>query len=225
MTGEIRQVTDSQRSLLTYVLIWVGVWGIPVSATTIMSAGEASAQAFCALRQPHRAQQRLFPESSSLETFTDEVTSAHRAEVKSELKFTVHQAELGLHTLYAAFKGEGESKEHIGYIHVRSEEGEWGLIEITWALTPDLKIRDFFFQRCRDLARDEVQKDLFKSFLKGKSSDDLRPALSKEGTALSSPIKGLTEEAQGLAYRLVRSALKTLAVTKAVWHPVIPTSR
>jgi hypothetical protein len=181
----------------------------------------AHAQAFCALRQPHRAQQRLFPESTSLETFTDEVTAEHRAEVKQELNFTLHQAELGLHTLYAVFKGEGAAKEHIGYLHVRSEEGEWGLIEITWALTPDLKVRDFIFQRCREAARKEVQTPAFKNVLQNKEREALRALLTADGGALSAPVKDLSDEAQPLAYRLIRSALKTIAVTRAVWHPVV----
>lgn len=186
---------------------------------------EAHAQAFCALRQPHRAQQKLFPDSDSLETYTDEVTQTHRTQVKQELSFTIHAAELGLHTLYAVFKGEGTEKKHIGYIHVRSEEGEWGLIEITWALSPDLEIRDFIFQRCRDVGRDEVQQETFKSLLKDKSADKLRPLLTQAGNALKTPVKGLSSDAQGLAYRLVRSALKTIAVTRAVWHPVLPNSK
>lgn len=186
---------------------------------------EAHAQAFCALRQPHRAQQKLFPESDSLATYTDEVTEEHRRQVKKELSFTIHTAELGLHTLYAVFKGEGAQKKHIGYIHVRSEEGEWGLIEITWALSPDLKIRDFTFQRCRDVGRDEVQQESFKSVLRHKSAQELRPLLTSEGGALQTPIKGLSQDAQGLAYRLVRSALKTIAVTRAVWHPVLPNNQ
>lgn len=184
---------------------------------------EVHAQAFCALRQPHRAQQRLFPESDSLETYTNEVTDEHRAQVKKELSFTIHSAELGLHTLYAVFKGEGDQKKHIGYIHVRSEEGEWGLIEITWALSPDLQVRDFTFQRCRDAGRQEVQQDHFKSFLRNKSSKELRAVLTPEGNALKIPIKELSDDAQALAYLLIRSALKTIAVTRAVWHPVIPT--
>ena len=59
-----------------------------------------------------------------------------------------------------------------------------GLIEITWALSPDLEIRDFIFQRCRDVGRDEVRKeDNFKSLLKDKSADKLRPLLTQAGDA------------------------------------------
>ena len=49
----------------------------------------------------------------------------------------------------------------------------------------------------------------------------LRALLTADGGALSAPVEGLSAEAQPLAYRLVRSALKTIAVTRAVWHPVV----
>ena len=152
------------------------------------------------------------------------MTEAHRSKVKDELKFTIHRAELGLHTLYAVFDEEGSKKRHIGYIHVRSEEGEWGLIEITWALSPDLKVLDFIFQRCRDEGKAEVQSSQFKEVLRGKESKVLRTLLAEDGSSFKIKNKEVSDEAQGLAYRLVRSALKTIAVTRAVWHPVIPTA-
>ena len=181
------------------------------------------AQAYCALRQPHRAQQALFPESTQLETYTDEVTSKHRLMVQKELQFSIHKDELGLHTLYAVFGDQSGKLEHLGYIHVRSEQGEWGLIEITWALYPDLSIKDFTFQRCRESAKEEIQSPSFKKLIYKKTAQDLRVYLNKDGSALKIPIKSISAEAQDLGLRMIRSALKTIAVTRAVWPKVTTT--
>ena len=181
------------------------------------------AQAYCALRQPHRAQQALFPESTQLETYTDEVTAKHRSMVQKELNFSIHKDELGLHTLYAAFGDQSGTLAHLGYIHVRSEQGEWGLIEITWALYPDLSLKDFTFQRCRESAKEEIQSAAFKKLLHKKSAKDLRVYLNEDGSALKAPIKSISSEAQDLGFRMIRSALKTIAVTRAVWPKVTAT--
>ena len=182
-----------------------------------LSAAPASAQAFCALRHPHRAQQLLFPGSDDLESFSEQVTIEHREAVLRELSFSIHKKELGLHTLYAVFKGNGEDRVHLGYIHVRSEEGEWGLIEVAWGLYPDLSVKKFVFQRCRETAKREAQGELFEKFLHRKDKAELRAYLDTSGENLKSPIPGLSEEAQDLGRRLIRSALKTISVTRHVW--------
>ena len=193
---------------------------ISAALSVTLISREAYAQAYCALRQPHRAQQKLFPKSTTLETFTNQVTEQHRSQVQSELKFTIHHDELGLHTLYAVFLGEGATRQHLGYIHVRSEQGEGGLIEIAWALYPDLTVKGFIFQRCREMARRDVEADIFKMFLHKRSGKMLSIFLNKEGDKLVNPLPMLNEEAQPLGLTLLRSALKTIAVTRAVWPKV-----
>ena len=206
-----------KRTMISYMLLMVGclvVGGVTFAPTL------SNAQAYCALRQPHRAQQALFPNSTALETFTDKVEQKHRDQIQRELNFTVHQDELGLHTLYAVFRGQGEGREHQGYIHVRSEQGEWGLIEIAWALYPDLTIKDFIFQRCREMSRDELESKAFKFFMHKQSSRRLRVLLNGDGSELVNPLEVLSEDAQALGLSVVRSALKTVIVTRSVWPKV-----
>lgn len=197
-----------------------------LSRTVIVSllfsclASTVFAQAYCALRQPHRAQQILFPKSTQLETFTDEVTTKHRIAVQEELNFSIHKDELGLHTLYASFVDQEGTLKHLGYIHVRSEQGEWGLIEITWALYPDLTIKAFTFQRCRESAREEIQSEAFTKLIHKKTAKELRVYLNADGSALKTPLSILSKDAQSLGFRMIRSALKTIAVTRAVWPKV-----
>ena len=186
---------------------------VSLSLSGVVEIHEASAQAYCALRQPHRAQQELFPTSTSQQAFMNQVTSEHRAIIQRNLNFSIHQNELGLHTLYALFDG----KKHLGFIHVRSEKGEWGLIEIAWALYPDLRVKGFIFQRCREFSREEIESDTFKQFINGMTGAGLRSYLSERGDRLIKQLPNLSVEAQPLGLRLFRSALKTIAVTNVVW--------
>ena len=177
-------------------------------------------QAFCALRQPHRAQQILFPTSTSQKAFPTQITDTHRRQVLDELKFSIHQNELGLHTLYAVFRGTGANATHLGFIHVRSEKGEWGLIEIAWALYPDLSVKGFFFQRCRDLAKEELESPIFQAFMHRKTNAELLKYINIQGQ-LKKPLPHLTMDAQGLGLRILKSALKTVAVTRVAWTDIV----
>ena len=181
---------------------------------------ESYGQAFCALRQPHRAQQVLFPTATSQKAFPTQITQRHRHEVLDELKFSIHQNELGLHTLYAVFRGSGSTAQHLGFIHVRSEKGEWGLIEIAWGLYPDLSIKNFFFQRCREFAREELESPIFQSFIHRKKMTDILKYINEQGQ-LKKPLPHLSIEAQGLGLRIIKSALKTIAVTKVAWGHIL----
>ena len=178
---------------------------------------QASAQAFCALRHPHKAQQKLFPHSTHLQTFTNKVTHKHRDAIQDKLSFSIHVNELGLHTLYAVFKQD----KHIGFIHVRSEKGEWGLIEIAWALTPDLRIKDFVFQRCRESARLEMTSDRFKTHIYNLNFRQLKNMLHASDHTLKRPFDQISSEGQKLAVRMIHSALKTIAVTREVWPTML----
>jgi hypothetical protein len=197
---------------LFYVVLCVN----PYTGTISESYG----QAFCALRQPHRAQQVLFPTATSQKAFPTQITKKHRTQVLDELKFSIHQNELGLHTLYAVFRGSGSTAQHLGFIHVRSEKGEWGLIEIAWALYPDLSVKNFFFQRCREFARDELESPIFQSFIHRKKISDLLEYINQRGR-LKKPLPHLSIEGQGLGLRLIKSALKTIAVTRIAWGHIV----
>lgn len=218
MSAQLTLLTS--RDIKRFLVVCCSAISLLIVCDVIISSHEAVAQAYCALRQPHRAQQELFPTSNALETFTKQVQRAHRETIQAKLNFTIHEDELGLHTLYAVFKETDGAREHLGYIHVRSEQGEWGLIEIAWALYPDLTVKDFIFQRCREMSRDELESPAFKSFLHKKSSESLRALLNVKGDQLNKPLPHLSEDAQELGFRILRSGLKTILVTRSVWPKV-----
>ena len=200
-------------SKIKQLLLLTSLCAIVISSV----ATQAHAQAFCQLRHPHRAQQILFPSSNGQQAFASKVSAEHRKKVMDELNFSIHHNELGLHTLYAIFNESDSIRKHLGFIHVRSEKGEWGLIEVVWALYPDLSIKGFTFQRCRELSRDEIEADAFKTFIHHKNSNDLKSYLSQRGDYLAKALPHLSIEAQPLGLRILRSALKTIAVTRIVW--------
>lgn len=106
---------------------------------------QVDARAFCALRDPISSIRLLFPESSKHHSIVRAINSDVRDKISERLPFTLHFNELGKHTLYVV----DDEKQTVGFVHVRSELTQWGLVEIAWGLNPDLTVRSVHFQRCR----------------------------------------------------------------------------
>ena len=68
----------------------------------LLVADDLNAQAFCALRDPQRQINVLFPEATSFRSIVRTVDEAARSEVAERLPFSLHFNELGRHTLYVA---------------------------------------------------------------------------------------------------------------------------
>jgi hypothetical protein len=176
-------------------------------------ASPVGAQAFCALRDPAEQIYAVYPAATSYRSVVRTVDTQTRNAVSSMLPFTVHSRELGQHTLYVAQGG----RQSLGLVHVRSESSDWGIIEIAWAIDLDLHLRDFRFQRCRGSGCASVDTEQMRSLLRGKDLAALRAMLTADGEALRTPAGVETEPGRRLATTVVRSALKTLAVTQLVW--------
>ena len=180
-------------------------------------APPAASQAFCALRDPRRQIASLFPESDGYESVVGTVGKAARARVAAVLPFTLHFNELGRHTLYVVRK-EGEIQ---GLVHVRSEAGKWGLVEIAWALDLNLNVLGFEFQRCRDRSRSLLLEPRVAAHIEGSSFRELRRLLDEEGGSLSHEARFIPEPARPLGAAVVRNGLKTVAVTACTWKDEI----
>ncbi len=187
------------------------------SLTTLAPAPEADAQAFCALRDPTRQVYDLFPEATSYRSIVRSVDDNSRNLTAQELPFTLHFNELGRHTLYVALRGDIP----LGVVHVRSEAGRWGLVEIAWALSLDLDVVAFRFQRCRDSGHKTIESSAIASAFKGLDFQSLRAMLNEDGDELSAAAQPLMAEQPTDVHQLMtttlRSALKTVVVTKLVW--------
>lgn len=183
----------------------------------LLHTAAAHAQAFCELRDPVQQIYELFPEATSHRSVIRTIDEDTRRVTGERLPFKLHFNELGRHTLYIALKGNMP----IGIVHVRSEAGRWGLVEIAWALTLDLEVIDFRFQRCRDTARSFVLRKEISSQIKGKNLAELERLFEKDGQTLSTKRFKLPRNKPDGAVELIqttlRSALKTIVVTQHAW--------
>ena len=187
------------------LLLAVALLGIP--------AQSAKAQAYCALRDPVQSINILYPGSTKYESIVKFVGGEARNQIKKQLPFTLHFNELGKHTLYVVKKG----KDPLGLVHVRSEKGQWGLVEVVWAFDLDLKIQGFRFQRCRNRHQKELEQASFIAQLKGKGLAEILLMLNAKGNRLNRAKIKVSPKAAPLALAVLRSGLKTLAVTSEVW--------
>ena len=169
-------------------------------------------QAYCALRDPTRQIHQIFPEATSHRSIVRTVDKTARAATLEKLPVPIYFSELGRHTLYVAMKG----KTPLGYVHVRSERSDWGLMEVAWGLNLNLEIVDYRFQRCRSPLEEQFESDAFRAQLQGKSLTTLGALLDAEGQLrpklLRVPAKG-----SALATKLIHCALKTIVVTETTW--------
>jgi hypothetical protein len=180
----------------------------------------ATAQAYCALRDPAPQIYSLFPQATNFRSQVHVIDQSSRVEVGALLPFTLRARELGQHTLYIA----QAAARPLGLVQVRSEPSDWGLVEIAWSLDLQGRILDYRFQRCRGGACDRVAAGPLRAILANRDLRSLPDLLTRDGEQLSPAL--LAQEPQSvrlLAAVVVRSAAKTAAVTRVVWgaqlHP------
>jgi hypothetical protein len=176
----------------------------------VMSPANA---AFCSLRDPVSAINLLYGQGYEYRSLVNNVTEQDRLLVKQQLPFTIHQNEVGKHTLYILNK-EGQQD---GFLQARSEWAKWGFVEIAWAINVDRSIKGFYFQRCRSPeCNDKVVKNINKQ-IHNKNFKQLKALLSDDGKSFSVEGEQAFKVAPKLALIVLHSALKTLAITDVSW--------
>lgn len=180
----------------------------------VFSLPNAYAEAYCSLRDPVAQIKKLYPEKTNQLSIVKTVDSHTRNQVKLALPSNdLHFSELGKHTLYVAMK----NTQALGYVHVRSEQSKWGLVEIIWALDKNLRIIDFTFQRCRSPKRKMIDNESFKNVFIGKNYEELKILLSSDGITAKNILLEKAGNAPELASVVLRCALKTLLITDILW--------
>lgn len=182
-----------------------------ITTYTLCCLAGLSAQADGQLQDTSQRIKDGFPKSDGHRVVVCAMTSRRHERVVRELPFTLHFSED--HTVLVPVR----ASRPLGIVHVRSESGEWGLVEIVWYLDMDLKIRDFSFQRCRSRARQQVGSREFRRQLAGKSLEQLLPLLSEDCLSLQPKALEVATRSQSLAVIVVRSALKTILATRYAW--------
>jgi len=155
-----------------------------------------------------------FPEADSYRRIVRDVDQQARTTIERALPFKVHFDELGPHTLLVAFRG----RQPVGLLYLRSEESEWGLTEIAWALSLDLRVLGFQFLRGRSRHIHELQSSGFAKLLVGRDLTQLVEVLAKEGKRDPNLVPAGAED---LARTMLRSGIKALLVTDTVWRDEI----
>jgi hypothetical protein len=180
----------------------------------ILISGNVNAIAYCSLRDPVAQIGKLFPQKTNQLSIVKTVDDNTRAQVKIALPSNdLHFSELGQHTLYIAMLG----KEALGYVHVRSEQSDWGLVEIVWAIDKNLRISNFVFQRCRSPKKKIAEDSGFKAMFVGKNYQELKELLSDDGVTAKIDVLEKAQNAPELANVVLRCALKTLLLTEILW--------
>ena len=192
-----------QRKLFTLIVLM---------ATQVLMNSSAYA-AFCSLRDPVSAMQILYKDGYQYRSIVTTVTEQDRLAVKEKLPFTIHQSEVSKHTLYVLYK-EGQ---HAGFLQARSEWAKWGLVEIAWGINLDRSLKGFYFQRCRSPECNDIVVASINKQLQNKSFNELKSLLSADGEALSEIGKKTFKKSPTLALLVLRSGLKTLAITDISW--------
>lgn len=188
---------------------------IMILTLLLFSIQYSFADAYCSLRDPVAQIQQLYPQKTNQLSIVKTVDSNTRNLVKLALPSNdLHFSELGQHTLYVAMK----NTKALGYVHVRSEQSKWGLVEIIWALDKNLKIKDFTFQRCRSPNKKVLENKDFKNVFIGKSYEELKTLLSSDGVTANNILLDKAKGAPELASVVLRCALKTLLITDILWR-------
>ncbi|MCJ8321231.1 MAG: hypothetical protein MJK12_16450 [Colwellia sp.] len=174
----------------------------------------ANAVAYCSLRDPLAQIAQLYPNKTNQLSIVKEVDDNVREQVQVALPNNdLHFSELGKHTLYVAMQG----RVALGYVHVRSEQSQWGLVEIVWAIDKNLNITNFAFQRCRSPQQKFINNSDFKNIFIGRSFNELKQLLSSNGLSANRYVLDRAPEATELANVVLRCALKTLLITDILW--------
>lgn len=166
-------------------------------------------QAYCALRDPVTSIYDLFPEADGYRSIAKVVGNSARNSIRDQLEMDLHFNELGKHTVYVAVR----AGEPLGIVHARSEADRWGLTEIVWALSLNLEVIDYRFQRSRNPQRSALAASSLPARIRGRDIGALKPLL-----ASAPELPQYDRELLDLWSILVRSALKTIVVTESGWR-------
>jgi hypothetical protein len=174
----------------------------------------AMGQAYCSLRDPVNAIQSSLPDFDHYRSIVRRIQAKDRDAILEALPFTIHDNELGTHTLYTAFD---ENEVLVGIVHVRTERGRWGLTEIAWTFDPELRIVEMHFQRSRDRSRAYIESEAFQQALVGKGFSELKSMLDEKGTSINPALLDIPADAHDTVVSVIQSALKTILTTETVW--------
>jgi len=162
------------------------------------------------LVDPQRSVFMAFPEADAYQIITRDVDVAARRRIEDLLPFRLHFNELRSHSLYVALRG----RQPLGLVYARREESAFGLTDLTWAMSLDLRVVSCRFERVRTAHPTSRQDLAFARRLAGHDRATLLALLDNDGK-LRPDVPDVAD--RDLAAVVVRSALKAIAIADTVW--------
>lgn len=193
----------------------------PIALLLTIFAAQFSNAAYCSLRDPVVAINSLYPLASNHKSIVRTVDQSARVTLSKKMPFTLHHKEIGKHTVYMVLR----DMNPLGFVQARSEISEYGLIEIAWAISPDMTIDGMAFQRCRSPKCNEKLRNNVIEKISGMGFKELLSLVSDDGRTFSNSGKELFSSSDPLHMTLLRSAIKTVSVTELLWNDVISGKR
>ena len=189
-----------------------------IGTLLILFSHQVWAEAYCGLRDPIAMISKLYPSYENYRSIVRTIDAKTRLSVSEKLPgMPLHFGELGRHTLYVI----NSEKRTLGFVHVRSEQTRWGLIEVAWAILPDMTIKDYEFQRCRHSDRSQLESQDAKQFFIGKDLNKLFGFYDFNQNNVKPSFNKAINHGGDLGTSVLKCAMKTLLVTQLVWQQEI----
>ena len=189
-----------------------------ILATAIAQAAPA---ANCALRNPRRLIEQIFPDYTRFRSVDAAVDLAIKAQIEAALGSELSISDVGKHTAYIVLR-EGVP---IGIVHARTETGTRGSIELVWAMDLDLRIKDFRVQQSREKHTDVIESDAFRSKLVGRDLGELRRLLTAGNDDIDVAALEVPASARKIAHTTVLCGVKTRIITDEAFAETILPAR
>lgn len=190
----------------------------------VVGAARARAQSDERIRPVAELVFAAFPAADTVRHIVRDVDEAARRQIEARLPFQIHFEDLGEHRLHVAFRGQ----KPVGMMFVRSEQTNWGIADIGWAMTLEGRIVGFAFTNERSQEARELPRSVFARQLVGLDFRGLQALAAPPATA-STPAtpagESRPERSQcpmSPTHRMIlRSAMKATLVTELVWQDQI----
>ncbi len=192
-----------------------------LAAVLAMSIAQAAPAANCALRQPRRQIEQIFPDFTSIKSVDAAVDKELKAEIEAVLGSELSISDVGKHTAYIVLR----KGVPIGIVHARTETGSRGTIELVWAMDLDMRIKDFRVQGSREKHTDVIKSDAFRNKLVGRDLGELRRLLTAGNDDVDIAALEVPASARKIAHDAVLCGVKTRIITDEAFAKTILPAR
>ncbi len=192
-----------------------------LAAVLAMAIAQTVPAANCALRQPRRQIEQIFPDFTNIRSIDAAVDEELKAQIEAALGSDLSISDVGKHTAYIVLK----NGIPIGFVHARTETGTRGSIELVWAMDLDMRIKDFRVQGSREKHTKVIKSEAFRNKLVGRDLAGLRRLLTAGNDDIDMAALEVPASARKIAHTTVLCGLKTRIITDEAFAKTILPAR